>query len=189
METNNMSLPSRSYWEGFKARNAALWDKVKNNTFVNMFIPIRDIEDGNSIAAISGIIPGKQAVTTTTKTVVKPVAQMAEKEAKVLFDQLMEKQKDLMLKLGGFFGMHQVSAAERPAVVKELNELNKKLSEFYDVGFSFTKYKTPSNNYYVGPTQGVAKDKFAQTQADYFGDTGPFYERSGGKLNYLNYFN
>jgi hypothetical protein len=40
METNNMSLPSRSYWEGFKARNEAMWDKIKNNSFINMFIPI-----------------------------------------------------------------------------------------------------------------------------------------------------
>jgi hypothetical protein len=38
------------------------------------------------LAAITGVIPGKQAVATTAKTVGKPIAQMAEKEAKVLFD-------------------------------------------------------------------------------------------------------
>jgi hypothetical protein len=93
-----------------------------------------------------------------------------------------------MKKLGGWLGKGQVSAAERPAVVKELNELNKQLSEFYEAGFGFTKYKTPSNGVASGPSYGYAPDRFAETQANYHGRPSSFYEKQGGTLNYLNYF-
>jgi hypothetical protein len=59
MPENDLKLPSRSYWDGFKARNSAMWDKIKGNTFVNMFVPIQEIEDGNSIAAVTAVVPGK----------------------------------------------------------------------------------------------------------------------------------
>jgi hypothetical protein len=28
MPENDLKLPSRSYWDGFKARNSAMWDKI-----------------------------------------------------------------------------------------------------------------------------------------------------------------
>jgi hypothetical protein len=40
MPENDLKLPSRSYWDGFVARNSAMWDKIKDNPFINMFMPI-----------------------------------------------------------------------------------------------------------------------------------------------------
>ena len=54
----NLKLPSRNYWEGFKARNEALWDKLKNNTFVNMVFPVKEVSEGNTEAILPAVIPG-----------------------------------------------------------------------------------------------------------------------------------
>lgn len=70
---NNMKLPSRSYWEGFKARNESLWDKVKNNTFVNMLFPVKEVSEGNTEAVLPLIVPGIQTSKVAISTVGKPL--------------------------------------------------------------------------------------------------------------------
>jgi hypothetical protein len=59
--TSNMKLPSRSYWQGFKARNEALWDKIKNNTFVNMLFPVQEVSEGNTESILPLVVPGGNA--------------------------------------------------------------------------------------------------------------------------------
>jgi hypothetical protein len=83
-ETNNMKLPSRNYWEGFKARNEALWDKVRNNTYVNMFFPLEDLAEGNTLAVATSAIPGKQAITTTGKAILGQVDDVVKPARKVI---------------------------------------------------------------------------------------------------------
>lgn len=68
-ENKDLKLPSRSYLEGFKARNEALWDKVKNNTFVNMVFPVKDVSEGHTEAILPLVVPGGNAAVQAGKTV------------------------------------------------------------------------------------------------------------------------
>lgn len=63
------ALSGRSYLEGFKARNEALWDKVKNNAFVNMLFPVKEVSEGNTEAILPLIIPGGNAIAKTSSLV------------------------------------------------------------------------------------------------------------------------
>ena len=65
MLENNLKLPSRSYWDGFKARNAALLDKIAYS--------------GNGFTELIGLAPMIRYITgdpntTSTEAIVAPVA-------------------------------------------------------------------------------------------------------------------
>lgn len=68
-ENNSLVLPHRSYLEGFKARNEALWNKIKNNPFVNMVFPVKEVSEGNTEALLQLVVPGGNAIKTTVKTI------------------------------------------------------------------------------------------------------------------------
>ena len=68
MPENDLKLPSRSYWDGFKARNAALLDKIANS--------------GNIFTEAIGLAPVIRYITgdpntTATEAMVAPVAGTA----------------------------------------------------------------------------------------------------------------
>lgn len=68
MPENNLKLPSRSYWDGFKARNAALLDKIAYS--------------GNGFTELIGLAPMIRYITgdpntTSTEALVAPVAGTA----------------------------------------------------------------------------------------------------------------
>ena len=65
MPENDLKLPSRSYWDGFKARNAALIDKVAYS--------------GNGFTELIGLAPMIRYITgdpntTSTEAIVAPIA-------------------------------------------------------------------------------------------------------------------
>lgn len=206
MPENDLKLPSRSYWDGFKARNSAMWDKIKGNTFVNMFVPIQEIEDGNSIAAISAVVPGKQAVTTAAKTMGKPLiektvaskgpklssqefvamlrkdlSELTDNEAKLFYDALEERSQ---------FAIRRLSSAtdsEKSKIISYINRLHSRLNEFYEKGFKFVDKRNynPSR-----PTVYVSNSPSPQGAVIGNGKTyitqQPFYYKLGGNLRYIN---
>jgi hypothetical protein len=66
MPENDLKLPSRSYWDGFKARNAALLDKISENSFAEVI----------GLAPMIRYITGDPN-TTSTEAIVAPVAGTA----------------------------------------------------------------------------------------------------------------
>lgn len=64
-----MKLPKRNYLDVISAQFEPMWDKIKNNTFVNMFFPLKEVSEGNTEAILPAVVPGAQAV----KTVGKPL--------------------------------------------------------------------------------------------------------------------
>lgn len=208
MPENDLKLPSRSYWDGFKARNSAMWDKIKDNTFVNMFIPIQEIKDGNSVAAISAVVPGKQAVATAAKTMAKPLLKEATKstakrtglssdeflamlrkdlseltddEAKLFYDALQERSSLALSRL------RRASEADRPGIVSYINRLHSRLSEFYEKGFKFvdkTNYNPSRPTIYVSNSSSP-KDAVIGNGKTYITHQ-PFYDKFGGSLRFIS---
>lgn len=208
MPENDLKLPSRNYWDGFKARNSAMWDKIKDNTFVNMFVPIQEIEDGNSIAAITAVVPGKQAVATAAQTVGKPLlteatksvakrtrlstdeflamfkkdlSELTENEAKIFYDELEERASFALQRL------QRATEADRAGIVNYINRLHSKLKEFYDKGFKFVdkrNYKPSGPTVYVNRSP-APKDPTVEKSSTYITQL-PFHYRLGGNLRYVN---
>lgn len=208
MPENNLKLPSRNYWDGFKARNSAMWDKIKGNTFVNMLVPIQEIEDGNSIAAITAVVPGKQAVATAANTVAKPLLKEATKsaakrmrlssdefltmlrkdlseltddEAKLFYEALEERSQVALSRL------REVTEADRPRLVSYINRLHSRLNEFYEKGYNFvdkTNYHPSKPTIYVG-NSASSKDAVLGTGKTYITEQ-PFHYKLGGNLQYIN---
>ena len=61
MSDNNTvpsAVPSRPYWETKREELARDWEKIKNNFFVNMVLPLQDLSEGNTEALIPYVIPG-----------------------------------------------------------------------------------------------------------------------------------
>ena len=52
-----------------------MWDKVKNNTFVNMFYPFQDLSEGNTEALLAGTVPGVSAARTTARLAIPEVSR------------------------------------------------------------------------------------------------------------------
>ena len=208
MPENDLKLPSRSYWDGFVARNSAMWDKIKDNPFINMFIPIQDIREGNSIAAISAVVPGKQAVATAAKTVAKPLLKEATKaatnrarlskdeflamlrkdlseltddEAKLFYDALEERSGWALDRL------RKAPEADRPGIVRYINRLHSRLNEFYEKGYNFvdkTNYHPSGPTIYVSNSSSP-KDAVIGTGKTYITQQ-PFHYKLGGNLQYIN---
>ena len=68
MPENDLRLPSRSYWDGFKARNAALLDKIAYS--------------GNGFTELIGLAPMLRYITgdpntTSTEAIVAPISGTA----------------------------------------------------------------------------------------------------------------
>lgn len=73
MSTKNSNVPSavgtnRTYAQTITENLQNGWEKIKTNHYINMFFPISDVADGNTLAAATAIIPGKQPIITTAKT-------------------------------------------------------------------------------------------------------------------------
>ena len=77
----DLKLPKRNYLDVISAQLEPMWDKIKNNTFVNMVLPIQDLSEGNTQALLPAIIPGGQAVKTTAKAMTKPLHAISFKTA------------------------------------------------------------------------------------------------------------
>lgn len=69
----DLKLPKRNYLDVISAQWEPMWDKIKNNTFVNMAFPIQDLSEGNTQALMVAAIPGGQTVKTTAKTMSNPL--------------------------------------------------------------------------------------------------------------------
>lgn len=87
MSTKNSNVPSavgtnRTYVQTITENLQNGWEKIKTNPYVNMFFPISDVADGNTLAAATAIIPGKQLIVQTAKTLSAPMT--AEKIAEEL---------------------------------------------------------------------------------------------------------
>lgn len=84
------ALSGRSYWDGFKARNEALWDKVKNNTFVNMLFPVQEVSEGNTQAILPLIVPGGNAAVRAANAVGKKAVGKTANKIKQTITPLFE---------------------------------------------------------------------------------------------------
>jgi hypothetical protein len=72
MVSINQNVPTavgtnRTYAQTIKENLQNGWYKIRTNPYVNMFFPIQDILEGNTLAAVTAIIPGKQMLATTAK--------------------------------------------------------------------------------------------------------------------------
>ena len=79
------ALSGRNYWDGFKARNEALWDKVKNNTFVNMVFPVKEVSEGHTEAILPLVVPGGNATVQASNTIGKKAVEKAANKIKYPF--------------------------------------------------------------------------------------------------------
>ena len=91
---NNSNVPSavgtnRTYGQVILENLRNGWEAIKSNTYVNMFLPLADAAEGNTLAVVTSAVPGKQAVTTAGKAilgnadeVVKPVRKVIKPGAK-----------------------------------------------------------------------------------------------------------
>lgn len=77
----DLKLPKRNYFDMISTQFEPMWDKIKNNTFVNMFLPIQDLSEGNTQALVTAAIPGGQAIKTTAKVMNKPLHAVSFKTA------------------------------------------------------------------------------------------------------------
>lgn len=60
------------------------WDAIKSNTYVNMFLPLADAAEGNTLAVVTSAIPGKQAIATTGKAILSNVDEVVKPARKVI---------------------------------------------------------------------------------------------------------
>ena len=91
---NNSNVPSavgtnRTYGQVILENLRNGWEAIRSNTYVNMFLPLADAAEGNTLAIVTSAVPGKQAVATTGKVllgnmddVVKPARKVIRPGAK-----------------------------------------------------------------------------------------------------------
>lgn len=60
------------------------WDAIKSNTYVNLFLPLADAAEGNTLAVVTSAIPGKQAIATTGKAILSNVDEVVKPARKVI---------------------------------------------------------------------------------------------------------
>lgn len=162
MEEQNMKLPSRSYWEGFKARNEALWDKVKNNTFVNMVFPVKEVSEGNTEAILPLVVPGGNAAVNAAKLIVGKNWTQQPK-----FVQAIQK-----------------------LAVKEAKNTNIPVTEDIMAQAAREQWVNPKK-YYGRKNGGFRSWVIEDANADRFGRLmydKMFIKKQGGALNYLDFF-
>lgn len=64
---------NRTYKQRVKENAQTLWEKIKTNPYVNMFVPLEDFSEGNYLAAVPYMIPGEGPVKQTLKTIAHPI--------------------------------------------------------------------------------------------------------------------
>lgn len=89
MSKNNQNVPSavgtnRTYGQVILENLKNGWDAIKSNTYVNMFIPLEDAAEGNTLAVVTSAVPGKQAVTTAGKAILGNVDEVVKPARKVI---------------------------------------------------------------------------------------------------------
>lgn len=62
---------NRTYWQTIKENAKDSWDKIKSNTFVNMVLPLEELSEGHTEAALPYVVPGGGAAARTVKGVSK----------------------------------------------------------------------------------------------------------------------
>ncbi|MCI6614923.1 MAG: hypothetical protein MR750_06405 [Methanobrevibacter boviskoreani] len=79
---------NRSYLQTVKENLQTAWEKIKDNPFVNMIFPVKEVSDGHTEAILPLAIPGGGAVTETYR-LLSPAAReamsMSETEFKALY--------------------------------------------------------------------------------------------------------
>lgn len=86
---NNSNVPSavgtnRTYGQVILENLKNGWGAIKSNTYVNMFLPLADAAEGNTLAVVTSAIPGKQAITTTGKALLSKVDDVVKPTRKVI---------------------------------------------------------------------------------------------------------
>ena len=86
---NNSNVPSavgtnRTYSQVILENLRNGWEAIKQNTYVNMFLPLADAAEGNTLAVVTSTIPGKQAITTTGKAILSNVDDVVKPARKVI---------------------------------------------------------------------------------------------------------
>lgn len=87
--TNNVNIPSavgtnRTYGQVVLENLRNGWDAIKSNAYINMFLPVEDAANGNTLAVVTAAVPGKQAVTTAGKAILGHVEEAAKQAEKVI---------------------------------------------------------------------------------------------------------
>lgn len=88
-KTNNTNVPSavgtnRTYGQVILENLSNGWDAIKSNAYVNMFLPIEDAANGNTLAVVTAAVPGKQAVVTTGKQILEKLDDVVKPARKVI---------------------------------------------------------------------------------------------------------
>lgn len=86
---NNSNVPSavgtnRTYGQVILENLRNGWEAIKSNTYVNMFLPLADAAEGNTLAVVTSAVPGKQAVTTAGKAILGNVDEVVKPARKVI---------------------------------------------------------------------------------------------------------
>lgn len=162
MAEQNMKLPSRSYWEGFKARNEALWDKVKNNTFVNMVFPVKEVSEGNTEAMLPLVVPGSNAALNAAKVVIGKSGQNGSKIAQQIQKIAIKEAKGKGIPITE----DVMSQAAREQWVNPQNYINGKNGGF--------------RSWVVDDANADRSGRFIYNRI--------FKKQQGGTLNYLDFF-
>lgn len=126
MATNNPNVPTavstnRTYAQTIKENLQNGWEKIKTNPYVNMFFPVSDVAEGNTLAVATAIIPGKQPVTTAVKTLSKSMTA----------EEIVKQLRGLGPSIGGdaFYKdlAQKMTKAFPPKARKQLGNLYKRL--------------------------------------------------------------
>lgn len=159
------ALSGRSYWDGFKARNEALLDKVKNNTFVNMVFPVEEVSKGNTEALLPLVVPGGNAATNAAKLILRGT-EKGSSIPKSITKQAIKEAKNLPIS-EKIFGRQAAAGRTRPNSPSwDIDLLNN-----YDNGVGiYRTYYMPQRNTRYTPTE-IYDDLF-----------GPLPFKHGGRL-------
>lgn len=89
MSKNNQNVPSavgtnRTYGQVILENLKNGWEAIKSNTYVNMFVPLADAAEGNTLAVVTSAVPGKQAVTTAGKAILGNADEVVKPARKVI---------------------------------------------------------------------------------------------------------
>lgn len=88
-KTTNTNVPSavgtnRTYGQVVLENLRNGWDAIKSNAYVNMFLPLEDAANGNTLAVVTATVPGKQAVVTTGKQILGQVDDVVKPARKAM---------------------------------------------------------------------------------------------------------
>ena len=60
---------NRTYGQQIRENLQSAWEKIKENTFVNMILPLEELSEGKTEAVLPMIIPGAQPIKKVYQTV------------------------------------------------------------------------------------------------------------------------